>query len=311
MTKPEQALTQRIKEIRRRHFGARGRDAFAERLGISAADYARYERGTLPPGDVMVRICEVTGEDLQWLLTGVAGRGTVVISGTRGRHQTLLANLAQLLDEHPALAAPVEAFVNLLAQGEAVRGRQRPALPVPKVEHLLPIFDPDDLPILPPGVEGGDAGGFDLACFAVADSPAQRSAVEVVEPALKYASNAGRRGEVLTMTDDVGGARCCLHSREAADYFPQAFVVRLADDAMRPMFVSGDGVLVAPGVPARVGRPVLCRVRGDQQPRYRIWLGDEDGLVSFGRLDDEGTEQVAAGELLWSLEVIFSVRQAA
>jgi len=113
MGSAEKALTERIRQLRRRHFGAGGKAEFARRLDLPLEEYERFERGRLPPGDVMLRMCELTGEDLQWLLTGVAARGTVVISGTRGRHQDFLTRLARLLDEKPTLAAPLEAFVEL------------------------------------------------------------------------------------------------------------------------------------------------------------------------------------------------------
>lgn len=165
MSSPEQALARRIRELRRRHFGPQGKELFATRLGLSLEEYGRFEQGVVPPGEVMVRMCEATGEDLQWLLTGVAARRTMVIAGTRGRHQDLLARLARLLDERPQLAAPVEAFVDLLTQGEPAHAEEAPALPGPSHQHLVPILEPQELPRTLPAEADTSSGPFDLACL--------------------------------------------------------------------------------------------------------------------------------------------------
>ena len=311
MNSPEEALAQRIRELRRRHFGAQGRSVFAERLGLSAEEYARFERGVVPPGNVLVRMCEATGEDLQWLLTGVAARGTVVISGTRGRHQELLANLARLLDQRPELAAPVEAFVDLLARGERSRGERPVALPEPKLEHVIPILEAEELPTLFAAGDGGPPGGLSLAPLADALPAAERVRVEWAEPALTYERAALRSAELLTLQDAAGHTRVCVHSAEIAGCFPSAFGLRLADDSMAPMFSAGDAVLVAGGVEAKVGRPALCRVVEEAGARCRIWLGEEGDLVHLGRLADGESEDVARDRVLWSLEVLFRVARAA
>lgn len=311
MNGAEQALGQRIRELRRRHFGAQGKERFAARLGVSADEYARYERGAVPPGDVLVRICEVTGEDLQWLLTGVAARGTVVISGTRGRHQDLLARLARLLDEHPELAAPVEAFVSLLAGTPPGRAANVPALPVQSVEYLIPVFEAEELPLALATTPEDAPGPFDLAPYRGDAEAIERISVTLTEPAMSYAPEAFRKAELLTLRAPEGRPRRCLHSAEIACCFPNAFGVRLADESMAPMFAADDAVLVAVGVGPKVGQPALCRVADEAGVRCRIWLGDDEGLVRLGRIADGECEQVPRDKLLWSLEVLYRLARAA
>ena len=146
MGNPEKALAERIRELRRRHFGTRGRAQFAERLNLPLNEYARYERGTVPPGEVLVRICDATGEDLQWLLTGTASRGTVVISGARNRHQDLLARLAQVLDTRPQLARSLESFLDLLLAGDDVERDAAKALSHIPAGGLIPVYAPAQWP---------------------------------------------------------------------------------------------------------------------------------------------------------------------
>lgn len=307
MSTPEQALALRIKDLRRRHFGPRGQERFARQLGISPAEYARYERGVVPPGELMVRMCEATGEDLQWLLTGVAGRGAVVITGTRARHQELLARLARLLDERPEFAAPLEAFVSLLAGGPQARAAP-PGLPGPDPAHLIPIFDFDHVPSTLPD---GPPRGFDLARFVDPAAPLQRESVLMAEPAMQYEPQTGRPAEILTLTDERGVPGRCVHHAEIRQLFPDAFGVAVADDVMQPMFIAGDAVVVAASAEPKIGRPALCRLADEPGPRCRIWLGADDGTIHLGRLSDGETEQVPRDRLLWSVEVLFRVARAA
>jgi transcriptional regulator with XRE-family HTH domain len=308
---PEQALTRRLKELRRKHFGPQGAAAFAQRLGLSVEEYLRFERGTVPPGELLVRICETTGEDLQWLLTGVAARGTVVISGTRGRHQDLLARLARLLDERPEFAAPLEAFTKLWAHGPAKPAASARALPVPRLDSLIPIFDLDELPPQLPGPGGDGPGRLDLATFETALDAAERRPTSWAEPALAYAADALHTAETLNLCGPDGRVRQFLNSPQIRDCFPDAFGVRLPDDAMQPMFVAGDAVLVAPDAEPKIGRPVLCRVADEPQVRCRIWLGYEDDVLSLGRVTDGEYERVPRERVLWSLEVLYRVTRAA
>ena len=306
MSDPEKALAQRIRELRRRQYGPRGKAEFARRLGVPPDEYERYERTTIPPGDVLVRMCEATGEDLQWLLTGVASRGTVVISQARTRHQDLLTRLAQLLDDKPALAAPVEAFVDLLVRGETAQTEIARQLPMPTPRDLIPIFDDDSLPLHLP-TKGAP---LVLAASFANASVTLRQAASLAEPASEYERDALRPIELLTLQAEDGTDRQCVCSSEIAGCFPDMFGVRLHDSAMAPMFGDGDAALASPGSIARIGRPALCRLADDPRVRCRIWLGEDEAGVHLGRLADGAMEHVERANVCWSLEVLYRLAAA-
>ncbi|MGD8450400.1 MAG: helix-turn-helix domain-containing protein [Phycisphaerae bacterium] len=311
MKNAEKALTERIRELRRRHFGPRGKAEFARRLGIPEEEYARYERGTLPPGETLIRICEATGEDLQWLLTGVAARGTVVISQARTRHQELLARLACLLDQDPTLAAPIESFVDLLAQGRQAEGRVAAMLPAPPTDALIPIFEAHELPARIDGLDGPEpAGGFPLVLTTRALAGAVRAAARVVEPAAQYHDGDFRPVELVTLAPEAGQPRLCLHSVELAQCFPRMFGVRLRDRSMEPMFQEGDIALVTPGSKPQVGCPAVSRLVEPGAARCRIWLGEDEDGVRLGRLADGEAEHLRRGNVCWSLNVLYRLAAA-
>lgn len=310
MKTTEQALAQRIRELRRRFFGPRGKGEFARRLGTTPERYERFERGEIPPGDVLVRMCELTGEDLQWLLTGIASRGTVVISGTRTRHQELLTRLARLLEEQPALAAPIEAFVALLTRAPGKRAAPPPELPSPAVGELIQIFEPEELPRR--WHAGGEGDGVALLppppSLAEADV-AGRQPAGLTEPATEYDPGGVRAVELLTVAAGGGRSRHYLRSAGMVRCFPRMFGVRVVDDTMSPMFLGGDVVLTALEAGAQVGRPALCRTEGGVI--CRIWLGEDEAGVHLGRLADGEIERIERAGVCWSLEVLYRVAAAA
>ena len=311
--------------MRRRHFGAGGKEAFAARLGVPVDEYVRYERGTLPSGELLVRMCELTGEDLQWLLTGVSSRGTVVISGARTRHQHLLTRLASALAENPELAAPVEAFLDLLLA--TPRGPTATELPSPDEADLIRIYDPAELLAQLPGGEppaggppdGEAAQGADAIAGGApyaeprpalpASTPLVRAAFLLSEPASDYAIVEQRPVTALTL-DAGGAARCYLHDATLARALPGVFGVRVGDSDMAPMFAPGDVVLVVATAVARPGRPAVLKL-ADQPARCRIWLGPDGDDVLLGRLTGHADERVSLTAVAWSLEVLYRMAPAA
>ena len=312
MSTPEKELARRIRELRRRHFGPRGKDEFARRLGVARQDYDRFEAGKLPPGELMVRMCELTGEDLQWLLTGVSSRGTVVISGARNRHQDLITRIAQALDARPRLATSLEAFLDLLLRGADARREAAPELPTPTIGDLIPLFAPGEWPDQLPDPDD-PGGGRMLVPFSSSETLAlaERSAALLAEPAMDYDPGTLRNVTLLSLPDAGGPARRFLQSCELARCFQGAFGVVLGDDAMEPMFAAGDALLVAAGAEPQVGRPALCKFADHTDDRCRIWLGADEDYVQLGRVSDGLDEQMSRAQLRWSLEVLYRVAPAA
>jgi transcriptional regulator with XRE-family HTH domain len=63
-------VIQRIRELREQFSGPRGKSVFAQALAISPSTYNYYEHDRVPPIEVLLKICKVTGADIEWLLTG-------------------------------------------------------------------------------------------------------------------------------------------------------------------------------------------------------------------------------------------------
>jgi len=100
----------RIAKLRMETAGPRGKASFAKQLNLSPSTYDYYESGRVPPADVLVRIAEIAGVDLRWLLTGQS-------SGPRvAPDHPILRRAAEMLAERPDAAGPLAAFLDILAQ---------------------------------------------------------------------------------------------------------------------------------------------------------------------------------------------------
>jgi transcriptional regulator with XRE-family HTH domain len=108
---PASEVCRRIAELRLKTAGPRGKSQFAKRLGISPSTYDYYEGSRTPSAAMLVRIAEVTGADLHWLLTGKPGAAAL-----RAEDHPVLCRAARFLADCPDAAGPLGAFVDLLIE---------------------------------------------------------------------------------------------------------------------------------------------------------------------------------------------------
>lgn len=64
------AICERLKQVRVQVCGSRGQSHFAALLKLSPSTYNYYEKGRIPPVDVLDRAAHVTGAPLLWLIRG-------------------------------------------------------------------------------------------------------------------------------------------------------------------------------------------------------------------------------------------------
>ncbi|MCD4825547.1 MAG: hypothetical protein K8S55_13200 [Phycisphaerae bacterium] len=102
----------RIAQVRLEVAGPRGKSSFAKQLGLSPSTYDYYEANRVPPAEVLVRITEIAGIDLRWLLTGESAAGPAVATS---ENLPIIQRAAELLGRHPEAAKPLAAFLDILA----------------------------------------------------------------------------------------------------------------------------------------------------------------------------------------------------
>jgi transcriptional regulator with XRE-family HTH domain len=70
---PTATICERLKQVRVQVCGARGQSHFANLLQLSPSTYNYYEKGRIPPVDVLDRASRITGAPLLWLIRAEPG----------------------------------------------------------------------------------------------------------------------------------------------------------------------------------------------------------------------------------------------
>lgn len=67
-------IADRIREIREEVFGEHGGPELARRLGIPGRTLYNYETGATIPAEILLKLADLTGVELRWLMTGEGPR---------------------------------------------------------------------------------------------------------------------------------------------------------------------------------------------------------------------------------------------
>ncbi len=73
-------LARRLREIRLALYGEDGVDILARALHVPPQTWCNYERGVTMPAEVLIGFLEVTGADVQSLLTSEIDRPRILIN---------------------------------------------------------------------------------------------------------------------------------------------------------------------------------------------------------------------------------------
>ncbi len=158
-------ICKRIAQLRIETAGLRGKSSFSKQLGISPSTYDYYESSRVPPARILVRIAEVAKADLRWLLTGE----TSTQPNVPADHPVVL-RAAELLDRRPDAAAPLAAFLDILAGSLAFPDNQ-----AQRDGTIAKKASPEDHDDLKPSTEGsGETRQGPTAVEAPATSSPQR-----------------------------------------------------------------------------------------------------------------------------------------
>ena len=317
-----QEICQRIRQIRVEVSGPRGKASFAKQLGLSASTYDYYESTRVPPAEVLVRMAEVAQVDLCWLMTGESG--TQVDGVEMGGHP-VLGRVAKLLSSHPAAAAAVSAFLDLLgkslalpkgaASGEAVDAPQPTGGDRADDEGGDPRAD--WIPVL-----GRSAAGV-AQFWSDDDSAGLTTLGQLVE---RHCRAPDRRTRRATIEADAPADRRSVQiivlrgsgEQEVVEFVsapaikarhPDAFAVRIDGESMTPQILHGDLVILSRGVAAENGRPAvvqLARQIGVTCKLYRL----EERTVHLIPINERfGPQTFAADQVVWALRVLARVRE--
>jgi transcriptional regulator with XRE-family HTH domain len=316
-TSPSSEICQRIAQLRLEVAGARGKSSFAKQLGLSPSTYDYYEASRVPPADVLVRIADLTGADLRWLLTGQASAGPAVPAG-----HPVLRRAADLLAAHADSAKPLGAFLDILA--EAV-----------KFPAKVPADGPPDQPAAPPTqpandpksswipVLGRSAAGVPRFWSDRSQAKGLTTLEQLVARHAGQAAQARARrglatgplqpadapGQLISLSEPAGDSVAeFLDAQAIRQRYDDAFALWIDGDSMAPDINHGDLVILSPSAPATDGRPAVVQLADQIGVTCKLYRrgGDTVHLVPLN--EHVPAVSVPADRVVWALRVLARVR---
>lgn len=343
------AICSRIAQLRLENYGRRGKASFCSQLGLSTSTYNYYEYARIPPAEVLVRIADVTGTDLRWLLTG-----DVTATPVPASHPAV-QRVAQLLREHPDAAAPLAAFVEILSAslawpakagdaGAEAGGESAGGAPAAGATSSAPGSVGAPAPampaaagvVLPPVVAGGprenwipilgrSAAGVPAFWREGEDSSGVTLLSELVE---RHARRVGRQVQPASAVDSAGLAAGPVQivslsapdaqnvaefvvARELRQRHADAFAVRIDGESMSPEIRHGDIVVCAASIEAADGQAALVQLDGQIGVTCKI-VRRQGQTVHLVPINEQYAPQSFPAErVVWARRVLARVRPGA
>lgn len=312
-------LSARIREVRNATFGPRGRARFARALGVSPSTYNYYERGRIPPMPILLKVSDVSGVDLRWLLTGRLS--TEQPAGARSpEHAKILARMSALLPQRTEAAAALSALLDLLeSQPElADQGLQAPAGASgarihPSAAIRIPVLGRTAAGV-PQFWKRREPATVDLLRSALARGAASRETYTATLADPEEASSLGPDEGVhlvqLAKPVRIGELYVAefLDCPALRDECPDAFALRLDGESMHPSLSHGDLVILSPRRRARAGRAAVVQLRNQIGVTCKLFRTDKTHVHLIPINEQFRPTKHAIKDLVWALAVLYRVR---
>jgi len=284
-----------------------------------------------------VRIAEVTGADLRWLLTGRESPEAAAPFD----HPTL-RRAAALLADRPDAAAPLAAFLDILIEvgkfpaktghspaageertgpGEGPAKRQAVAARPPRAAEeaaqagkaaragWIPILGRSAAGVPHFWADGDETAG--LTTLEELISRHSSAAASDVQPALAAGIEGGEESPVQIVTlsvPDAGEVVQFVAAPQIKARWLDAFALRIDGDSMAPDIRHGDLAVLSPGAPASDGRAAVVQLEGQIGVTCKLFRRRE-GVVHLVPVNDRyEIATFPADQLVWALRVLARVR---
>ncbi|MHC4477242.1 MAG: S24 family peptidase [Planctomycetota bacterium] len=309
----ENAIIERIKQMRAGLEKGRSKSKFARALGISPSTYSYYEKERVPPIDILLKISEVAPCDLNWLLTG----RTPTEKPAFGPGRAVLERLGKLFAENPDLIGPLSAFVELLCEKQdlekqldrkpAASGRDRPGwIPVlgRTAAGLVHFWQQESLPKPEQAVtELDELVSRHLGKTVVGSVDTTVSIDLRARPLLEQMHNHAVNLIRVTGEDEeqiVEFVQC----QPIHEIFPDSFALHIDGDSMSPRIDDGDIVILSPSVPAAQGHIAVAHLANQIGVTCKLIRTTETQVHLIPINERYEPKVVPKEDLVWALAVL-------
>ncbi len=310
----------RIAGIRREICGPRGKSELAKKLGISPSTYDYYETDRVPSAEVLLKIADLAGVELRWLITGEEPSGPRLPAG-----HPVVRRAAALLANYPNAAPALAAFLDILSESLKFPAKPRPgdAEAVRATKAQVPAESPEQAAWIP--IFGRSAAGVPqfwsdseqaagvTELRMLVERQARQSAREVRAGQVNAASPAEKDLETPVQIvalprvgpDDVGEFIVAV---EIKSRWPDAFAVRIDGESMAPDIGHGELVLLSASVPAEDGCPAVVQLKDQIGVTCKLYRR-RAGRVHLVPINEQFVPQSFPDEqIVWALRVLARVR---
>ncbi len=334
----QKEICRRVAKVRLETEGPRGKSSFAKKLGLSASTYDYYEATRIPPADVLVKIAELAGVDLRWLLTGEESAGSAVPPD-----HPVLQRAAKLLCRHKDAAGPLGAFLDILAKTLEFPKKQTQQAQPPTDSAVSPresagqgkepqpvadaiatgeAGDPRStwIPILgrsAAGVPHFWADGDDTTGLTTLGDLVARHTADAVPPAdvhpaaISDAPAADEAVQIITLRepDEQGQPVEFIAAANLKAKYPDAFAVRIDGESMSPEILHGDLVVLSPTAPAAAGKAAVVQLDGAIGVTCKLYHPAGQRKIHLVPINETfPPTTVEAGQILWALCILAKIR---
>jgi len=312
----EKTIIERVRFLRKQYAGDRGKSKFARALGISASTYSYYENNRLPPIEILLKICEVTGADLEWLLIGRGAEKRFPFGSNSG----LLRKLDDFCTNNPELTDAVLAFIELLCEKKGIEKEfhSKVLLAKPEQPGWIPVlgrtaagmvhfWDQTFLPEPKQAVTELDELVKEHIGKAIIGSVDGKVSVDLQARAL--VDGLKRQKVNLIQISGQGPEQIVefVQCEEIHKLFPDSFALQIDGDSMSPRINDGDIVILSPSVPAAQGQIGVARVANQIGVTCKLMRTTEEGVHLIPINERYETKVVPKKDLLWALAVLCHV----
>ncbi len=320
----EKAVIERIVQLRQNFAGDKGKARFARTLGVKLSAYNNYEKDQLPPVAVLLKICEVTGTDPNWLLTG--NRPTAQNpQATPSLGPELTKKLGLLLQSSPESINALSCFIDLLSEKKQVEKKSASKTPKPKTNRpgWIPIigrtaagmphfWQQTTLPEPQDAIAELDQLVEKHTGRAIMASASGVLALDLQIPPLltELKTRTANLIQIRTQTADPTADQVVqfIQCRQFYELFPDAFALQVDGDSMSPRINDTDIVVLSPSVPAAQGHIAVAKLKDQIGVSCKLLRTTESKVHLVPINEKYQIKTLPRENLLWALAVLCHIR---
>ncbi len=312
----DNAIIERIKFLRQQFAGIRGKSKFARALGISPSTYSYYEDDRVPPVDLLLKICEVTGADLHWLLEGKEAAENSAF----GLNGELLQKLDVLFTKNPELKEPALAFIKLLCEKKGLEeklgyevsatGRVRPGwIPIlgRTAAGIVHFWDQTLLPDPKQAVTQLEDLVEEHLGKKIVNSKDGSVSIDLQTKALLDGIKIEQANLIQVSGTKEKQIVEFVQCEEIHKLFPDSFALQIDGDSMSPKINDGDIVIVSPSVSAVQGQIAIARIANQIGVTCKLIRTTDKDVHLIPINERYETKVLNKKDLLWALAVLCHV----